>query len=293
LIKKEKRTCHLLVDGCSIEEKIVSIVVIHWKGEEKMLEIFQYTGIVLVLAIALVGIAKDWSINIAKIRWPMLVFVILGAGVSIVSTHLSIQKSKTETERLVVSEETTRTVLSDQNALLLDKVIELEGKVRSEELRSELGNTRKELEKTQNALKPGPKAKLVFSIRAENEIRFDQDNPRKEITLPIIDDSLKVSFLAMNVTDVFATEVRIWVQICDTCEFIEEPKYFEKLELSTPQTRWWHLGTSPNKTIAVPIELKIKPPPMPVKRIGITFRVRCKECEPTENQRFWVNIANR
>jgi hypothetical protein len=97
----------------------------------------------------------------------------------------------------------------------------------------------------------------------------------------------------MNVTDVYATNVKIWVEICKSCEFAEEPKHFQKAELSTPQIRQWNLGNSPNKTVAPPIELKIKPPPEAVKTIEIAFRVRCTECEPTQNQVFQVNIETK
>lgn len=256
-----------------------------------MLEIFQYAGIVTVLATSLVGISKDWSTDHAKIRWPMLAFVLLGAGVAVVSTYLTQKESMLEAERLIASEMTTRSVLSEQNSLLLDKVIQLEGKVQSEKLQLELDKTRKELEKTQEALKPPPKARIVFSLRSGDETRFDVDNPIKEITLPIIDGSVNVSLLSMNVSNVYSTEVGIWVQICDACEYAEEPKNFKKPELSTPQIRQKISRVVANKTLPPPIELKIKPPSITTKRIQIAVRVRCKECEPLQNQKFLVNIS--
>lgn len=257
-----------------------------------ILEILQYTGIIILLVASLIGIAKDWQ-DSRRLRSMMILFIVLGGIISLISTYLAKKESQSEKDRLISAENTTRSVISEQNAKLLDKVIQLETRVLTEELQQELNRTREELERTQAALKP-PKANLLFSIITEGERDFPTPEPRKEISLPVVNDTLVVKFVLKNVSDVYATDIRIWVQLCEYCEFLEEPERFKHLDLQARQVRHRTLKGLPEKTgLSPPIELKIKPPPPPIEGIGINFSVKCPECRPAEIQKFWINLTGR
>lgn len=254
-----------------------------------MLEILQYIGILVVLGTSVVGLWKNWSKEPKKYRWLMSFLISLGVIISLVSTNLAKKESQRDLNMLMSAEETTRNVLSEQTSVLFDRVVELEAKVLTEELQKELNATRAELERTQEALKPGPNAKIVFSLVEGTEKGFDENNPREEIFLPVIGDTVTVKFLALNATDVYAKDVGIWVHIPKGCEYLEKPEMFKKLDMGGPQTLKGEIKNWANFILLGLFEFKIKVP-ISVSVFNIDIRVRCPMCGPFKKQVFWINI---
>lgn len=259
-----------------------------------MFQILQYAGIIVALAIYLLGLKKDWSSTSPKTRVTLATLIIMGGCVSLVSMYESRKQSQKERAELIAAQRSTLNTLSAQNDVLLDKVIELESKVMTEELRAELSQTRNELEEMHEALSAEPKAKFILSLLAEGEMIFDLDNTRTEISLPLSNGVVTPRFAIFNASNVYASGVKIWVQICDSCEFAEEPLHFTKIADSdyVPNMRIWNLGKSPDSTRAPVIELKIKPPPLG-SPIAVTIEVRCLECGPATRRKFWIDIEDR
>jgi len=246
-------------------------------------------GILVVLGASVVGLWKNWSKEPKKYRWLMSILIGLGAVVSLVSTNFSKKESERDLNMLMSAQKTTRDVLSEQTSVLLDKVIELEAKVQTEELQKELNATRSELEKTQDALKPGPNANIIFSLVEGTENAVDKDNPREEIFLPVVGDTVTVKFLALNATDVYAKNVGIWVHIPKGCEYLDKPEMFEKLDLAGPQTLKGEIKNWGNFVLLGLFEFKIKVP-ISIAVFNMDIRVRCPMCGPFKSQEFWVNL---
>ena len=134
-----------------------------------MLEVLTYGGIAILLVTAVVDIAKDWKDTSPQFRWASLVFALVAAVVAAASFNLSRKaaadaaaKASAQVEALRAAEETTRSVLSEQNEVLLARVVELEGKVQTEALRVELEETRRQLEETGEKLAPRNAELVIF-----------------------------------------------------------------------------------------------------------------------------------
>jgi hypothetical protein len=104
--------------------------------------------------------------------------------------------------------------------------------VKPAELRSQMTVMKDELEKTQAALSPPPKATLLFSFFPFINPPFGRSpaGPVTNVDLPIgADGSIHVQFTVLNLTDIDAVDGELTLQLCDVCKFAEEPAEFTRL----------------------------------------------------------------
>jgi len=257
-----------------------------------VLEALPYAGLIVVLGAALVGVVKDWRTDKWWVRWPLLLFALLGASVSLVSVYVAnseavkqSQELKEDNRVLRVEVTTTREVLSGQNSQLLDRVIELEGKVTSEELQREVRSLREELAQ---ASAPKPRARFVFGIVDDASGQVDPDKPKTSDSVPVALGVASVTLSGVNASTVFASQVMIWFRICKGCEFAEENSGLLQ-PAENEQERLWKVGAGPDGTYLPAIELFIRPPKK-ATGMKLDVRVRCLECEPTRTQTFALRL---
>ena len=124
---------------------------------------------------------------------------------------------------------------------LSDKMRDLQTQVKTEELRKQLASVQKDLQKTQKALAPAPKASLVFSFFPfiNPPVGKGQMAPVTEKALHLTPDgTLHIEFTILNFTDVTALDGSINLDICDECKFAKEPPDFQRLSGQSDAQRY-------------------------------------------------------
>lgn len=123
---------------------------------------------------------------------------------------------------------------------LSDKVRDLQTKVENEDLRKQLAGVQSDLQKTQKAMAPGPKASLTFSfVPFINPPQgYGHPSPVTEISLPVASDgTAHFDFSIINFTDVSAVNIEVTLIICDRCKFAKEPQGYSRLPGETETQR--------------------------------------------------------
>ena len=214
-------------------------------------------GLVIIPSLIALGTIffKDWDDYKSKwMRWMLVVLVVsacsIGIGYQVIQRQ---EKAATATLNQANIDGLQDQVAAVQKAQddntkqflgsfkkLSDEVSALETKVATEELRAELAMVKGELQKTQAALAPPPKAKLNFSFAPFTNPPLGQPfTPVTAVTLPVeADGSVNVRFSVLNLTDVHAVDGELTLQICDQCRFAKEPASFTKLEGQSDTKRY-------------------------------------------------------
>jgi len=124
-------------------------------------------------------------------------------------------------EQVAKNAQTTATSIGRLSSDLND----FKADVRPAELRSQMTVMKDELEKTQAALSPPPKAAPLFSFSPfSNPFGRSPAGPVTNVDLPIgADGSIHVQFTVLNLTDVDAVDGELTLQLCDLCKFAKEP----------------------------------------------------------------------
>jgi hypothetical protein len=117
-------------------------------------------------------------------------------------------------------------IFADQFQKLSDELGDLKTQVKTEALQKKLVTVQTELEKTQKALAPGPKARLQFTF-----VPFvNPPNPKDavlitDVTLPVSKDGIvHIEFNVVNLSDADAVDGDVVFQIPDKCKFAKEPE---------------------------------------------------------------------
>lgn len=113
-----------------------------------------------------------------------------------------------------------------------------------------------------------------------------------EVSLPVVNGVVTAVFSAKNVGAEQANNGEIWVQICDGCQFAEEPKDSTASPGDTKTRRKLFLALHKGVYLD-PTTLKIVPP-IGISSFTIAFKYACQECPPLQNahpQKLRVNIA--
>lgn len=127
---------------------------------------------------------------------------------------------------------------------------DLKTKVATGPLQQKITTLEGELQKTQRALAPGPKAVLAFSfVPFSNPPPPGKVVPASTVSLPVLPDgSVHVEFTVLNMTDVPATDVTITVILCDACKFAKEPPGSKRLPNHTERQRLWEFKLLTGRT---------------------------------------------
>lgn len=167
-----------------------------------------------------------------RLGTPVAVIFIIVALLQFVSLHQD-RREKSDAEKnisdLAGQVKAANQAQSDNTKMYVDsfskmssKLGELQTEVKTDALQKKIGTLQSELQNTQKALAPGPKAKLEFTFapftNSPPGIR-----PVTDITLPKNPDgTMHFDFSILNLTDVDATDIGINFSICTRCKFASE-----------------------------------------------------------------------
>lgn len=151
--------------------------------------------------------------------------------------------------------------------------------VRPADLRSEMTNMKAELEKTQKALAPSPKASLLFTFPGYGNPLSAQDFvPIHEITLKATADNIvTVPLSIVNLTDTDAVQGHANFFICDLCKFAKEPEHMTKILGAPEQMR----DLAINQLLAfdrfsdIALDVIV---PRNAENFQVAFQYRCHTC---------------
>lgn len=157
---------------------------------------------------------------------------------------------------------------------LSDELSNLRTQVKTEALQKKLATMEAELQKTQKALAPGPKAVLTFAFDAG----YFNSQPVTEVKLPILaDGSVHVEFTVLNKTEVDALDGEFVLLICDDCKFAKEPAGFRKVAGNSDRERNVVFQRILAKTALEKMTVDITVPSK-VNGIVLGITYRCRTC---------------
>jgi hypothetical protein len=165
------------------------------------------------------------------------------------------------------------------------EVSKLQTQAATEGLRNELAKVQGELQRTQKALAPPPKAVLTFTFEPFTNPPPGSNKPivpSTEVALPILaDGTVRVEFSVLNLSDVDALDGQIALQICDDCKFAKEPAGFQRLQGQSDRERNRTFTQIYAKTSTQNMTVDVIPPKSAGFLIGIMYR--CRTCVRTES----------
>jgi hypothetical protein len=245
-----------------------------------------YLVIVGTIVLGLFTLLKEWEdYKNPRLRTAVGCGLIILGILTIVNLYLEFeekQKASGAIKRLEGQVQATNDAQKENTEQFLksfDKLSaelsKLQTQAATEELQKELAKVKGELQKTQRALAPGPKAVLAFS--------FEQPPPGKpvvpstKVRLPLrADGTVRVEFTVLNLSDVYATDGEITLRICDICKFAKEPETFLRVSGQPDTARIMPFKQFPPRTSMPTMTVDISPPAAPGFLIGIVYR--CLTC---------------
>lgn len=254
------------------------------------------SSVVLVGITLLAGLIKDWRDWPRWARGTVLILILIVGAAGVLMAIYANREAKQRDQKIVRLTQAFQTEqanhqrniarFQEQFDRLNEDIGELKSKVRTQELEQQLEETRAELRATQEALAPGPKAKLAFSFFA-TDLKFSA--PQRETSIPAQDDRVTFEFVVINPTDVDALNGELWLYICDDCRFGREPQGLTRLDGMAETIRYrrftLHGRTTMRKTS---VEIVV---PERARYINVGFNYRCRACEiPDKIQKARVNI---
>lgn len=152
----------------------------------------------------------------------------------------------------------------------------------TESLQRRLAAVQLDLEKTQKALGPAPRAKLTFSFFPYKDAQIGSGQPTvpvTEVALPVSpDNTVHVEIVILNMTEVDAMDGQYTTLICDQCKYVKEPEGFTKLEGRSETERYTIFAKIPAHSQYSLAKLDISvPDAAPFIPIGMMYR--CHTCE--------------
>jgi hypothetical protein len=248
------------------------------------------------IALGAFEIIKDWKDYEGKwLRMSVAGVFIVVAVVSIASLHHdntekanAAKKADADMRALQGKVDTANQAQTNNTKLFLDslhvmsdEVSQLKTEVKTEALQKKLASVQAELQNTQKALAPGPKAELSLSLPVKSG-NLPVGKPPvlvTEATLPRMQDgSVRVEFVILNPTtvDVKSRSANLW--ICDKCKFATEPAGTVKAPGMTDAHRFFTnfpslLARESTETYSVDVI-----PPAGALTFMIGFTYRCHPC---------------
>ena len=250
--------------------------------------------------IGLFQLKKEWD-EYSKHKWLrrfVLAALVTVGALTFVSLHFD---DKTKAEERTKSDGDIRELKSkvqaandaqtDNTKLFLKsfgdmskEVGNLKAEVKTEALQKRLASVQADLQKTQKALAPGPKAELSFTFIPFNNPAANSPvspTPITDIDLPMNPDgSVHVEFGAVNMTSVDAVDVDLNIVICDQCKYAKEPANTVKLAGFADTIRLLHAPHVHALQVLTPIVLDIIVP-ADTMNVEVGFTYRCSTCTVT------------
>ncbi len=201
---------------------------------------WSYALPLLTALLGLLYLAKDWGAHRTTWRRTAVMMLIIASGFGGAINNYYRDKAsnrqhaedQARIEGLQKSVETANKnqEVNTQKFILAfrdlgEQVANLKTQVATTDLRQRANELEKQLQATQKALEPGPKAKLVFTF--EKPDLSKPGPPVNEISARPENGVVTVSFTTINPTEVEAQDVDITLHICDPCKFEKEPEGFQ------------------------------------------------------------------
>jgi len=174
----------------------------------------------------------------------------------------------------------------DNTITFLQKFHELSGELadlktqaKTEELQKKIAGLQTQLQNTQKALAPAPKAELLFTfVPFINTPVTQAPTPVTDVTLPVSEDgSVHVKFTVANWTAVDALDGEITLVICEQCKFAREPANFSKLEGEREVHRLMNFDRILPATFLPTQEVDVIIPPH-IQSFAVGISYRCRTC---------------
>jgi len=168
----------------------------------------------------------------------------------------------------------TKLFLQNLNGLS-DKLRALETQIKTEDLRKQLASVQGDLQRTQKALAPPPKATLVFTF---HPLKDDVPYLVTDTSLSVDSrGSVHMEFMLGNFTEANALDGEITLYLCDGCRFAREPEGFRRLAGSSETERTMSFERIFAKSYLSPRSIDISPPAK-ADRFDVFFGYRCRTC---------------
>lgn len=252
---------------------------------------------IVVALLAMLQLAKDWGAH--KTHWrraivfALILLVAIGSGISnyyatrnAAERHTQDQAQiaglKTAVDTANQSQEANTKLFVDAFGRLSQKVSDLQTGAATAALQKRLASVQFELQNTQKALAPGPKAKLSFTFfpYADGVLGVSPAVPATDLTLPLSpDNTVHFEFTVLNLTDVDAMDGQYAILVCDACRFAKEPTGFAKVEGRPDNERYTTFIKIPAKSqgpLLGKIDVLV---PLFVDTISVGIVYRCHTCE--------------
>ena len=244
-------------------------------------------------------VVKEWdeydkNPRLQRLRIAVLLGLIVIGGLTFVSLHFdnkakAEERSKSEgnIRELTTKVQAANDAQKDNTKLFLGsfdamskEVSNLKAEVKTEALQKKLTTVQEELQKTQKAMAPGPKAELTFTF-----LPFDtyssSTTPVTDVDLPMnLDGTVHVEAGALNMTSVDASDVDLNIQICEQCKYAKEPADTVKLTGFSDTVRLLKTPHVQARQVLTSIILDITAPPG-TKSFQVGFSYRCSTCVVT------------
>ena len=182
----------------------------------------------------------------------------------------------------------TKLFLQNLNGLS-DKLRGLETQIKTDDLRKQLSSVQSDLQRTQKALAPTPKATLLFTF-----------SPLKnEPPYLVTDESLSVDsggtvhmeFMVGNFTAANALDGEMTLYLCEGCRFAKEPEGFRRLAGSAENERIMSFERIFAQSYLSRRAIDIIPPAN-VDHVDVFFGYRCRTCASEMNlQRGTIRLV--
>jgi hypothetical protein len=246
------------------------------------------------IALGAFEIIKDWKdYKDRRLRISVATVFIVVAFVSILSLHhdnaekaAAAKKAEGDMRTLQAKVDTANDAQKENTSLFLKslekmsgQVSDLKTEVKTEALQKKLASVQAELQKTQRAMEPGPKAELAFSFEPfPNPFPPSKAELVKDVTAPLnVDGSVHADFTVVNMTTAEATNVEVELVICDLCKYTNEPAGFTKLP-GIPEThRYLAMPYLHPMEKCKTLSVDVTPPPGSLVT-GLFFQYRCHGC---------------
>jgi hypothetical protein len=242
---------------------------------------------------ALLQLAKDWRAHQTPRRRvaAFILILLVGLGTAVNNYYSSqraakqhaddqseIKSLKTAVETAKQAQEANTTQFLAAFGKLSADVRDLQTQVTTEKLQQKLMGVQTELEKTQKALAPGPRAELSFTFVPFSNTAGQPLAIVTDKTLPLsTDGTVHVEFAIVNPTDTDAVDVEANFQICDECRYGKEPDGLTKLAGLRDTVRYLFIPDLLAKSVYKTLSVEVIPPPL-VQSFLVGISYRCHSC---------------
>lgn len=253
------------------------------------------------VALALLQLAKDWGAHQAHWRRALVLLAIMLLGVGgTVNTYYASKKSEAQRigdqQRIAGLEQAVKTANTNQEANtkqfvqsfgdLSGKLGNLQTQLKTANLQKEATQLRAELEATQKAMTV-PKADVQATLGEVVEGTLENLNVKEIWVADSPDGSVGFTVHVINKSKVQARKGSIFVRLCQSCEFKEEPARFTKPIGSPTYDREMPFDLI-NASTEVAIPLKVNAPTVR-KRFEVDVTVRCENCMFRDKDSLFIN----